>query len=390
MHLIHSQRLFGMAAALLGCLSLVQAEPAKAPPAPTAPPPPKVVVASPLVREIVEWDEYTGRFQPVDQIDIRARVSGYLESVHFREGQIVEKGDLLFVIDQRPFKVALDEARAQLQRARSLFSIAEIEFKRGKQLVESRAMSQELLDERRSARDSAESETVAARARVDAAELQLGFTEVRSPIKGRTSDVRVDVGNLVSGGSETSTLLTTVVSLDPIELVIEASEAEFLKYARLSREGSRPSSRDAPNPIEARLIDESTWTHKGTITFVDNRLDPASGTMRAKATFANPEQVLQPGVFARARIVGSGRYSAVLIPDVAVLSDQDRKIVMRVGADNVVSAQPVSLGPLVDGLRVVREGLSASDTIIIDGLLRARPGQPVTPEAGEIKPAAIQ
>jgi RND family efflux transporter MFP subunit len=345
-----------------------------------APPPPMVSVAEPLVKEVVEWDEFTGRFAPVTEIDVRARVSGYLESLHFREGDLVKKGDLLFVIDPRPFEAAQAETRAQLERARTQLAYAEREYERGKQLGTSRALSQELVDERRAARDAASAELSAAQARARAADLDLGFTRVMSPIDGRISDARVDVGNLISGGNADSTLLTTIVSIDPIELVIEASETEFLKYLRLGRETGRAADGERGTPVEARLMDEATWSHRGEVTFVDNRLDPATGTMRVKATFANPDRILRPGVFARARMVASAPFEAILVPERAVLSDQDRKIVYLVDASNVIKAQTVKLGPRIDGLRVVREGLVAGQRIVVDGLLRARPGSAVTPE----------
>jgi len=352
------------------------------------PAPPTVVVAVPLLRQIVEWDEYTGRFAPVESIEVRARVSGYLESAHFREGELVERGALLFVIDPRPFEASLAEMRADLERARSQLVLTEREYERGKQLGATRALAQELVDVRRAARDGAQAEVSAAQARVKAAELELGFTRVSAPINGRISDARVDVGNLISGGDADSTLLTTIVSLDPIELVIEASETEFLRHLRISRQGAQAVAAGVTGtPVEARLLDETTWMHRGRLTFIDNRLDPATGTMRVKATFANPDRLLQPGVFARARLQASDPHEAVLVPDRAVVSDQDQKILYVVGEGDVVTARPVRLGPLVDGLRVVREGLLAGERVVIDGLLRVRPGQAVTPQAGRVEAA---
>lgn len=346
---------------------------------PAAPPPPTVTVAQPVVKRITEWDEYTGRFVAKQRVDVRARVSGYLDSVHFTEGQLVEAGQLLFVIDQRPFLAAVERARADVARAQTQFKLARIEFERGERLEASRAMSRETLEERRAGRDSGQAQVDAAQALLRAAELDLSFTEIRAPMAGRVSDIRVDVGNLISGGAADSTLLTTIVSLDPIEFEIEASESEFMRYTRLDSAGTRRSSRDVQNPVEARLIDEEGWPHKGRMTFVDNELDPITGTMLGRATFPNPDHVLLPGMFARARLYGEGEHDAVLIPDVAVVADQATKLVMVVGKGDVVEARPVILGGLIEGLRIVREGLSADDRIIVNGVQRARPGQAVTP-----------
>jgi RND family efflux transporter MFP subunit len=313
-------------------------------------------------------------------VDVRARVSGYLESVHFAEGQAVTQGQLLFVIDRRPFEAQVARARAEVQRVATTLKVAQLEFARGERLESSRAMSKETMEERRARRDSARAEVAAAEAGLRLAELDLGFTEVRAPLAGLASDIRVDIGNLVSGGAADSTVLTTIVALDPIELEIEASEAEFLRYTRLDTAGTRRSSRDIANPVEARLIDEAGWSHKGRMTFVDNELDLDTATMRGRATFPNPRHVLLPGMFARARLVGEGEHEALLIPQEAVVADQARKLVMVVGKDNVVTARPVVLGPVLDGLRVVREGLTPEDRIIVNGVQRAKPGLPVTPE----------
>lgn len=357
------------------------------PPKGAAPPPPTVSVAQPVFRQITEWDEYTGRFVAKQRVDVRSRVSGYLDSVHFAEGQMVDAGQLLFVVDQRPFQAEVDRARAEVEGASTRFDLAEMEFARGKRLTSSRAMSRESMEERRAQRDAAEAELKAAQARLRAAELDLGFTEVRAPLAGRVSDIRVDPGNLISGGSANSTVLTTIVALDPIELEIEASEAEFLRYTRLSSDGTRPSSRDIANPVEARLLDEQDWRHKGHMTFVDNELDPDTGTMRGRATFDNPDLVLLPGMFARARLFGAGTHEAVMIPDAAIVADQARKLVMVVGKDNVIEARAVEPGPLIDGLRVLRSGLGPQERIVVNGIQRAHPGQPVTPEDVTIEAA---
>ena len=342
-------------------------------------PPPTVTVAKPVFKRITEWDDYTGRFIAKERVDVRARVSGYLESVHFKEGRMAEAGELLFVIDQRPFQTEVARAKAGVDQAGTQLRVAQLQFERGQRLQSSRAMSTETAEERRGKRDAAQAEVDAAKANLRNAELNLGFTEVRAPMAGRLSDIRVDVGNLISGGTSDSTLLTTIVSLDPIEFEIEASEAEFLRYTRLDTAGTRRSSRDVPNRIEAQLIDETEWVHKGNMTFVDNEIDANSDSIRGHATFPNPDHVLLPGMFARARLFGAGEHEAVMVPDIAVVADQARKLVMVLGKDNVIEARVVKLGPIIDGLRVVREGLKPDETIVVNGIIRAHPGKPVTP-----------
>lgn len=383
--LMSSWRACACLAPLLFALSAAAAD---APPA--APPPPTVTVAEPVTKRITEWDEYTGRFVAKQRVDVRARVSGYLDSVHFAEGQLVEAGQLLFVIDQRPFLAQVERARADVARAQTQLKLGQLELERGQRLEASRAMSKETLEERRAERDSAQAQVDAAQAELRAAELDLGFTEVKAPMAGRVSDIRVDVGNVISGGRADSTLLTTIVSLDPIELEIEASESEFMRYTRLDSAGTRRSSRDVQNPVEARLIDEEGWPHKGRMTFVDNELDPETGTMLGRATFPNPDHVLLPGMFARARLYGEGEHDALLIPDEAVVADQATKLVMVVKSDNVVEARPVILGGLMDGLRIVREGIKAGERIVVNGVQRARPGQPVTPTTADAPAKAGQ
>ncbi len=343
------------------------------------PPPPAVTVAKPVFKRITEWDDYTGRFIAKERVDVRARVSGYLESVHFKEGQMVDQGELLFVIDQRPFKTEVARAKAEVDRVNTQLKVAQLEFERGQRLESSRAMSKETAEERRAKRDAAQAEVDAAKAALHSAELNLDFTEVHAPMAGRLSDIRIDVGNLISGGTADSSVLTTIVSIDPIELEIEASEAEFLRYTRLDNAGTRPSSRDVPNRIEAQLIDETDWVHKGHMTFVDNEIDPNSDTIRGHATFPNPDHVLLPGMFARARLFGAGEHDAVMIPDIAVVADQARKLVMVLAKGNIIEARVVTLGPIIDGLRVVRDGLKQDETIVVNGIIRAHPGKPVTP-----------
>lgn len=336
-----------------------------------------VDVAIPLVRTIVDWDEYTGRFEAVQRVDIRPRVSGFLDEVKFGDGQIVEKGDLLFAIDPRPFMSALDQAKAGLDAAKADQIRATVELQRGEELVRSNTIAQSALDDRLAGKLRADALVAAAEATLRAAELDLEFTKVRAPFKGRISDRKVDVGSLLT---QNETVLARLLAIDPIHLVFTGSEADFLKYSRLNQTGDRESSRNAPNPVEARLIDEEGWPHKGHMNFVDNELDPGAGTIRARAVFDNPDGFLTPGLFARLRVVGSGEYEALLLPDEAVLSDQARKIVMAVDKDGMVSAKVVVLGPLYRGLRVIRSGLKADDRVVVNGVQRAQPGAKVAPQ----------
>lgn len=348
--------------------------------APAAAPPPAVTVAKPVFKEVTEWDEYTGRFVAQQRVDVRARVSGYLQEVLLSEGHMVEEGQVLFQLDPEPMQAEVARAEAKVARAATALRVAELEFERGERLASSNAMSRETMEERRANRDATKADVEAASAELRLARLNLEYTAVRAPISGLASDVRVDRGNLISGGSADSTVLTTILKLDPIELEIEASESEFLRYSRLESAGTRQSSRDIANPVEAMLIDEEEWAHKGEMTFVDNEIDVNTATMRGRATFNNPGRVLLPGMFARVRLLGAGAHEAVLVPEEAIVSDQARKLVMVVGKDNIVEARPVVLGPVIDGLRLIREGLTPEDTIVVNGVQRAHPGKPVTPQ----------
>lgn len=336
-----------------------------------------VDVAKPIVRTIVDWDEYTGRFEAVERVEIRPRVSGYVKEIKFRDGQLVNKGDLLLVIDPRPFQTSVDSAKAQLAAAKAEQTRTSIELQRGQELVEKGTLSQQILDERVAAKLRADAEITIAEAAIRAAELNLEFTEVRAPFSGRISDRKVNIGGLVV---ENNTVLANLVSNDPIHLVFTGSEADFLKYSRLGLAGDRESSRTAANPVQARLIDEKGWPHVGVMNFVDNELDAGSGTIRARAVFENPNDFLTPGLFARLRVIGSGEYEALLLPDAAILSDQARKIVLVVDAEDTVSARVVELGPLHNGLRVIRSGIAPEDNVIVTGVLRARPGGKVIPQ----------
>ncbi len=330
--------------------------------------PPEVIVATPLIKSIVDWDEYTGRFQAVERVEVRARVSGYLESIEFDDGQTVAQGDPLFVIDQRSFRIARDRAQAQ-------YDLAVKEYDRAEELRSSRVIPQEEFDRRLQ-------ELKVAKASLDQAALDMEFTEVKAPISGRISTQEVDAGNLVIANE---TLLTTIVSQDPIHFIFEASERELLRYTRLDRSGQRPGSQDNPNPIFVKLYDEDEYVHEGYMDFVDNEVDLGTGTIQGRAILPNPGLVIYPGQTGRARLLGSGEYEAILVPDEVIGTDQSRKFVMVVGAENQAEMRFVTLGPLRDGgLRIIREGLVAGDRVIINGLQRARPGTLVTPVDGEI------
>ena len=353
----------------------------------TALPPPQVTVAQVVSKPVTEFDEFTGRFEAVDRVEIRPRVSGYISSVNFTEGSEVNKGDVLFIIDQRPYDAELKRTKAQLTQARTQLALAKSERERAVKLLDQHAISQEEFDTRSAGSEQAEANVEAAQAAVDAAQLNMTFTRVTAPIAGRISRAQVTAGNLVTSGQ---TLLTTLVSLDPIYVRFDGDEQAYLKYTKLAREGSRASSRDAQNPVLVGLADENGYPHRGVMVFVDNELDPATGTIRGRARLDNHDRAFTPGLFARVKLLGNGTYNALLINDSAVGTDQSVKYVLVVGTDNKVEYRPVKLGPIVDGLRVVREGLASGETIVVNGLQRVRPGSPVTPQRvamGERRPS---
>lgn len=364
---------------LAGCKSDVQA---------TAPLPPTVSVAQPLTKTVTDWDEYTGRLEAVQAVEVRARVSGYLESVHFKDGAIVNKGDLLFVIDPRPYQAIANQAKAEVTRNKVRLDLARNNVERAERLFKSRAISAEELDVRTQEQRQGLASLEAAKAAVDAAELNVEFTRVRSPIKGRVSRELVTTGNLVSGGSEGATLLTTIVSLDPIYVYFTADERAYLRYSRLARDGSRPSSRDAENPVKLQLADEKDFSHEGRMDFVDNRIDRATGTMQGRALFPNPDMLLIAGLFAKVKLLGEGPYPALLIPDEAIGTDQSQKFVFIIDEQNVARRKTILPGRLEDGLRIVREGLKGDERVVVDGLQRVRPGLTVTPQAAQAREKA--
>jgi membrane fusion protein, multidrug efflux system len=322
----------------------------------------------------------------VATVEVRPRVSGFIDSIHFKDGDIVKQNDLLFTIDQRPYKFAAAQARADLQRAQAKLEIADLDYQRALTLVRNQTVTEREFDTRRSTQKDAAASVESAEAILQQAQLNVEWTEVRAPIAGRISDRRVDTGNLVVGGSGGATLLTTIVTIDPIYFIFDGSEADFLHYLRLAAAGARPSSRDEPNPVAVRLSDEADFKHEGRTDFVDNAVSTKTGTMRARAIVPNKDGLLTPGFFGRLRLFG-GEHEGLLVPDSAIASDQSSKIVNVVAEDGTVSVKHVELGPMVDGLRVIRTGLESNDTVVIEGLARARPGQKVRTESRSIRPA---
>jgi RND family efflux transporter MFP subunit len=381
------RRTFAPALALLAT-AIVLPAPASAQ---SAMPPPPVEISAPLKKMITEWDEYTGRFEAVQTVEVRPRVAGFIDRIHFRDGQTVKQGDLLFTIDPRPYQLSVDAARAEIARTQAQLELAENDVERAAPLVQNRTLAPREFDARRSAAKVALAALQSARAALAQAELNLEWTNVRAPIAGRISDRRVDVGNLVAGGPGAAqpTLLTGIVALDPIYFAFDASEADYLRYSRLFLSGDRPSGRDNPNPVEVRLADETTWARRGRMDFVDNQLNPRAGTIRGRAVFDNKDFFLVPGVFARMRLWAGDR-EALLVPDSAIAADQARRILLVVGADDTVQPRVVTLGPIVYGLRVIRSGLQETDRVIINGQANpmVRPGAKVTPRPGTIRPAS--
>ncbi|HEX4552944.1 MAG TPA: efflux RND transporter periplasmic adaptor subunit [Xanthobacteraceae bacterium] len=355
-----------------------------------APPPPVVTVAHPTRRTVIDMDEYVGRFVAVNSVEIRARVSGYLDHVHFTDGQRVKQGDLLFTVDKRPFQTSLDQARANLAQARANMAFAEADLARGAQLVRDKTITEQTFDQRTQAKRVADASVAAQEAAVRQASLDLEFTELRAPVDGRIGDRRVSPGNLVTGGTGgNTTMLATIVSLDPIRFEFTFDEASYLRYERLSKAGQDMTSREGSALVSLRLIDEPDYGYQGRMDFVDNVIDRSSGTIRGRAVFANPNSVFTPGMFGRLRVPGSPSYVALLVPDVAIGTEQARKYVLVVDGENMVRQKYVTLGQISDNLRVIKDGLTADDQVVVNGLMRARAGQKVTPQQeGAPQPAA--
>src|SRR6266446_2686044 len=342
------------------------------PPQQAAAGPPPVTVAQPTKRTVTDWDEFTGRFEAVEEVQVRARVGGFVTGVEFRDGAIVHAGDLLYVIDPRPFEAVADQADGQLADARAKAELAKRELDRGLTLVQTSAVSESIVDQRRQALQAARAAEMQAEGALKAAKLNIEFTHVLAPITGRVSRHLVSIGNLVQGSEGGATLLTSIVSLDPIYIYFDVDEATYLKNNRLWFEGKRPSSRDTPNPVQVTLTGETEPSHKGKMDFLDNRLDKSTGTLRSRAVIPNKDLSILPGQFGRVRLIGSLPHEALLIPDTAIATDQSRKIVFVVKDDDTVEARAVELGPLDDGLRLIRTGLKPEDRVIIEGIQRAR------------------
>lgn len=345
-----------------------------------AAPAPVLTVATPLSREITEWDDYIGRFEASKSVEVRPRVSGAIVAIHFRDGQIVRQGQPLFTIDPRPYRAALAEARASAASARSDLALAQLELERAGRLVDIEAVSQSEIDRLRARVRAANAALAGADARIAARALDVEFTTVRAPLSGRISDRQIDAGNLVSAGDAGATLLTTINALDPIYFSFQGSEALFLKAKRAGAESG--------TTVEVRLQDEGDYRWKGQLDFTDNGLDPRSGTIRARARFANSEMFLTPGMFGNMRLSTGQTVKALLVPAAAVQTDQARKIVYVVGQDGMVAAKPVELGPEVDGLRVIRSGLAATDRVVVTGYQFARPGEKAATKPGRIAATA--
>jgi len=346
---------------------------------PAPPPPPLVVVAQPLQRQVEDWDDFVGQFESPSSVELRPRVTGYVQAVGFRDGQEVRKGQVLFVIDPRPYAAAYAQAKAQTAHAAAALADAKVELARAQALLAARATSQQDVDTRQATAHTAAADVAAAEAAERAAALNLSFTRVVAPISGRASDAKAMPGNLVT---QDQTVLTSIVSLDPIRFRFTGPEAEFLKYKRQDIIGPGLTP-----PVQIRLQDEADYRWQGKLAFVDNAFDTGSGVISAYAVVNNPGDFLTPGMFGHLRLMGSHPYTGLLIPDQAVVNDQSRQLVYVVGPGDKVGQRFVTLGPLVGGLRVIRSGLAPTDRVIISGVQHARPGKPVTVRAGQITPS---
>jgi RND family efflux transporter MFP subunit len=352
-------------------------------------PPPAVTVSTPLERKLAGWTRFTGQFSAVDQVDLRAQVSGYLTEIHFTDGQLIHKGDLLFVIDPRPFQIQMEQATAQYQSAAAALDLAGRQLKRTTELQRSDFASRDLLDQRVQAQQAAQAALEQAKAAIRSAQLNLEFTRIVAPFSGRIGAHQVSVGSLISGGGATaSTLLATIVSLDPIHVDFDMSETDYLAWRRY--QNAQQASGTTDRTVEASLSDEQGWPRRGTLDFVDNQLDRGSGTIHARAALPNPDLLIAPGEFARLRLATTAPRSVLLVPDAALITDQSAKLVMTVAEGGAIVPKPVQTGPLSNGLRVITAGLAPSDRVVINGLMRARPGAKVTPQQGTIKLAASE
>jgi RND family efflux transporter MFP subunit len=350
-----------------------------------APPPPNVTVANPLQKEITDWNEYTGRLTAVESVEVRPRVSGHIASIHFVEGQEVREGALLFVIDKRPFQAEVNRAEARLSQAKAAQSLANANLERAKKLASTQVISKEEADVRVSEAMQADADVEQAIAQLDSANLQLGFTDVRSPITGIAGRHLVTRGNVVQGGSGEGTLLTTIVPHNPIYVYFEADEAAVISAIRRYFAGTQPGRGDrASRPVEMQLADEKNFPHKGEIDFVDNQLDPASNTLEMRGRFENADRFFTPGMFARVRVPSGGPQQALLVPEEAIVSDLTARFLWVLKSDGTVERRPVELGGRQGDLRVVRSGVAVEDKVVIKGIQTLRPDAKVNPHEGAI------
>jgi RND family efflux transporter MFP subunit len=354
-----------------------------------APPPPQVTVAKPVTKPVADQDEFVGRFVAIESVEVRARVSGYLDAIHFKDGQIVRKGDLLFTIDRRPFEASLGQAQASLEQAKANLAFADADLKRAQGVTVGTVITQQVFDQRTQAKRVAQANVAAQEQTVRQAALDLEFTELRAPVDGRVGDRRVSVGNLVTGGTAGTTLLATIESIDPIRLEFTMDEGSYLRYARITTDKSDAGDRGFTVPVKAKLLDEPTFAHAGKLDFVDNAVSRSTGTIRARAVFANPGRTFTPGMFARVQMAAEAPTDTLLVPEAAIGAEQARKFVLVVGADNVARSKYVTLGPVVDGLRVVA-GIAPDDNVIVNGLIRARAGAKVAPHQQSTAAVAAQ
>jgi RND family efflux transporter MFP subunit len=348
---------------------------------PPAPPPPPVTIAKPVKKEIVEWDEYTGRTDAVESVDIRPRVSGYVDNITFKSGDLVHQGDLLFVIDPRPYQAALDQANGQLREAEAQQQLAEANFARASKLHSTNVISKEEYDTNAAQKSQADAQRVAAEAAVNLARLNLDFTQIKAPINGRISREQVTAGNLVQNDT---TLLTTIVSIDPIYAYFNVDEKSVWKYKEQIKLGQRPNARDGGTPVFLQVGAENDFSHVGTVDFINNAFNSSTGTLVFRGEFPNADGWLLPGAFVRIRVAGTPKFEGILVTDRAIGTDQGQKFVLLLDENNVVQTRPVQLGPVVDGLRVVRSGLKGDENVIINGLVNSRPGSKVTPKEGDM------
>lgn len=364
---------------LTGSIALAGCESRASDPPPGAFGPPPVSVAPAVQRQVQEFDEFTGRLEAPESVDVRSRVTGYIKAVHFRDGQEVRKGDLLFTIDPDPYLAVRAQARAQLTAAQTQVELARADEARGRKLIDVKAISQQEYDQLTSGSRNAAANVQAAEAAVQAAELNVGYTQIRAPIAGRVSRANATstVGNLVNIGDP---VLTSIVSQDKVYAYFDAAEDDYLKYVRLAKDGVRDGARTHANPVMMGLADEDGFPHHGVLDFVDNRLNAQTGAMRVRAVFDNSDRSFTPGLFARVKLVGSGTYTAVLTPESAIGTDQSKKFLLVIGSDNKAQFREVKLGALIEGMRVIKSGLFPGDLVVVDGLQRVRPGMPVTPE----------